>query len=88
MGLLDNKNWMAQDLYNEYLELKADIAERVKVLEYQKNISGTITEKGIKELEDKNSEKAARLRKVLNELKVVHGIAMEDLILLSIGIDI
>lgn len=86
MSLLDNKGWQAQDLYNEYLELKTDIAERVKVLEYQKNVIGTITEKGIKELEDKNSEKVARLRIVLNELKLFHGVAMEDLILLSIGI--
>lgn len=88
MGLLDKKGWMAQDLYNEYLDLKTDISERVKVLEYQKNISGTITEKGIKEFEYTTNEKVARLREILNQLKVVHGVAMEDLILLSIGIDI
>lgn len=88
MGLLEGKSWVAQDFYNEYLTLKTDIAESVKVLNYQKNISGTITEKGIQELESKIHEKATRLRFVLNQLKVVHGIALEDLILLSVGVDV
>lgn len=88
MGFLDNKSWMAKDLYKEYLDLKTDIAERVKVLDYQKNINGAVTEKGIKELESKIDDKVLRLRAVLNEMKIVHGVAMEDLILLSVGIEV
>lgn len=87
MGLLDNKSFMAQEYYNEYLDLKTDIADRVKNLQVMKQF-GTVTEEGVKLKEDKLNEKVARLRVVLNELKIVHGVAMEDLILLSIGIDV
>jgi hypothetical protein len=87
MGLLDNKSWMAQDLYNEYLELKTDIQESVKNVDYIKRV-GTVSEEVIKTKEEKIQEKVARLKVVLNELKVFHKVAMEDLILLSIGIEV
>lgn len=87
MGLFEQKSWLAQDFYNEYLELKTDIAERVKIVDYQKHVSSTMTNAGLEELDMELHQKVKRLRFVLNQLKLVHGIALEDLILLSIGID-
>ncbi|PLS19314.1 hypothetical protein CVD28_02560 [Bacillus sp. M6-12] len=85
MGLLDNKSWMAQDLYNEYLDLKTEIPQLINsrdhFFRHQKM-------KEVKEFQESIDEKVKRFKTILNELKVVHGIAMEDLILLSIGIDV
>jgi hypothetical protein len=85
MGLLEDKSWLAQDFYNEYLKLKVDISESIKNLEWMKS-NGT-TEEGIKVREDRINEKVARLKIILNHLKL-SGVSMEDLILLSIGVDV
>ncbi|MFS0657416.1 hypothetical protein AB1L07_02160 [Niallia alba] len=77
----------AQEYFNEYLDLKVDIDERVKNLNYMKN-TGKLT---VDEVESRQVEiniKVERLLYVLNKLNVVHGVLFEDLILLSIGVDI
>ena len=85
MGLLDNKDWKAREFFNEYLELKRDIQELVQHQEYFARHNRT---KEVKDYQVDIDAKVERLKFVLNNLKVIHGIAMEDLILLSIGIDV
>lgn len=87
MGLLKNKSWQAQDLYNEYLELKVIISEKVINLEYVKSI-GEVTSEEITTRENSINEKVVRLRTVLNQLRVEHNVQLEDLIILSLGVDI
>ncbi|MCY7947667.1 hypothetical protein P8891_11560 [Bacillus atrophaeus] len=87
MGLLKNKSWQAQDLYNEYLELKVIISEKVINLEYVKSI-GEVTPEEIATRENSINEKVMRLRTVLNQLRVEHNVQLEDLIILSLGFDI
>lgn len=87
MGLLENKGWEAQDLYNEYLDLKQDISKRIQNLEYQVSM-GNLTSDGVYFKQDIIDEKVDRLKVILNHMKVLHGISMEDLILLSIGVDV
>lgn len=77
----------AQEYYKEFLELKIDIEERIKNLNYMKSV-GTITEEGIQFKQDKIDEKVERFKFVLNQLKVFHEVSMEDLILLSLGIEV
>ncbi|MCY7977439.1 hypothetical protein P8843_07105 [Bacillus inaquosorum] len=87
MGLLKNKRWQAQDLYNEYLELKVDISEKVINLEFVKSM-GEVTPEEITTRENSINEKVVRLRTVLNQLRVEHNVQLEDLIILSLGVDI
>ncbi|MEC1289450.1 hypothetical protein P9B58_04045 [Bacillus mojavensis] len=87
MGLLKNKSWQAQDLYNEYLELKVIISEKVINLEYIKSI-GEVTPEEITTREKSINEKVMRLRTVLNQLRVEHNVQLEELIILSLGVDI
>ncbi|MCY7943931.1 hypothetical protein MOC02_07405 [Bacillus inaquosorum] len=87
MGLLKNKSWQAQDLYNEYLELKVDISEKVINLEFVKSM-GEVTPEEITTRENSINEKVVRLRTVLNQLRVEHNVQLEDLIILSLGVDI
>ncbi|MCY9273550.1 hypothetical protein MOF24_17850 [Bacillus inaquosorum] len=87
MGLLKNKSWQAQDLYNEYLELKVIISEKVINLEYVKSI-GEVAPEEITTRENSINEKVMRLRTVLNQLRVEHNVQLEDLIILSLGVDI
>jgi hypothetical protein len=86
MGLLEGKSWLAQDFYNEYLKMKVDISESIKSLDYCK-LRDVLTEEVIKAREEKIAEKVARLKVILNHLKL-SGVSMEDLILLSIGVDV
>lgn len=85
MGLLENKGWIVQDFFNEYLDLKRDIQELVQ---HQQHFARHNRTKEVNDYQVDIDEKVKRLKFVLNELKFVHGIAMEDLILLSIGIDV
>ncbi|MCR4362132.1 hypothetical protein JDW21_18865 [Bacillus subtilis] len=87
MGLLKNKSWQAQDLYNEYLELKVDISEKIINLEFVKSM-GEITAEEVATRENSINEKVMRLRTVLNQLRVEHNVQLEDLIILSLGFDI
>ncbi|URJ76337.1 hypothetical protein MF621_004043 (plasmid) [Bacillus velezensis] len=87
MVLLKNKSWQAQDLYNEYLELKVIISEKVINLEYVKSI-GEVTPEEITTRENSINEKVVRLRTVLNQLRVEHNVQLEDLIILSLGVDV
>ncbi|MGD1416395.1 hypothetical protein [Bacillus stercoris] len=87
MGLLKNKSWQAQDLYNEYLELKVDISEKIINLEFVKSM-GEITAEEVATRENSINEKVMRLRTVLNQLRVEHNVQLEDLIILSFGFDI
>lgn len=85
MSILENKGWMAQDFYNEYLELKVKISELVKTKEhFERNRQ---PRKVIQEIEVELNEKVSRMRFVLEQFKY-NGIALEDLILLSIGVDV
>ena len=85
MGLLDKKSWQAQEYYNEYLELKRDLLELVQHRNHFKPYNKPDV---LHAYQITINEKVKRLKFVLNELKVVHEIALEDLILLSIGIDV
>lgn len=86
MGLLKNKSWQAQDLYNEYLELKVDISEKIINLEFVKSMEVTAEE--VTTRENSINEKVMRLRTVLNQLRVEHNVQLEDLIILSLGVDV
>jgi hypothetical protein len=85
MSILENKGWMAQDFYNEYLELKVKISELVKTKEHFERHRQP--RKVIEEIEVELNEKVSRMRFVLEQFKY-NGIALEDLILLSIGVDV
>lgn len=85
MGLLDNKSWQAQDYYNEYLTLKTEISHLINSRDHFFRNSKP---KEVQEYQHSIDEKVDRLKFVLNQLNVVHGISMENLILLSIGVDI
>lgn len=85
MGLLDNKSRKAKELYNEYLQLMTEIPQLVKARDFYISKNSDI---GSRDYQNDIDENVERLKDVLNQLKIVHGIAMEDLILLSIGIDI
>lgn len=85
MGLLENKGWLAQDFYNEYLKLKVEISE---LIQNQKYFARHDKQKEVQDYQNEIDEKVDRLKLVLNQLRVVHGISMENLILLSIGIDV
>ncbi|MEC1404191.1 hypothetical protein [Bacillus subtilis] len=87
MGLLKNKSWKAQDLYNEYLELKVDISQEAINLEFIKSM-GEVTAEEVTTRKNSINEKVMRLRTVLNQLKVEHNVQLEDLIILSLGVDI
>ncbi|UML50993.1 hypothetical protein MKS87_11410 [Bacillus subtilis] len=87
MGLLKNKSWQAQDLYNEYLELKVDISEKIINLEFVKSM-GEVTAEEVTTRENSINEKVMRLRTVLNQLRVEHNVQLEDLIILSLGVDV
>lgn len=86
-GLLKNKSWKAQDLYNEYLELKVDISQEAINLEFIKSM-GEVTAEEVTTRKNSINEKVMRLRTVLNQLKVEHNVQLEDLIILSLGVDI
>ncbi|RHW31869.1 hypothetical protein [Oceanobacillus profundus] len=85
MGLLQNKSWMTEELYNQYLQLKTEIPQLIKARDFYVSKQSDL---GILDYQNSIDEKVERLKYILNQLKVVHGIAMEDLILLSIGIDV
>ncbi|KXJ35293.1 hypothetical protein AX282_06095 [Bacillus spizizenii] len=87
MGLLKNKSWQAQDLYNEYLELKVDISEKIINLEFVKSM-GKVTAEEVTTRENSINEKVMRLRTVLNQLRVEHNVQLEDLIILSLCVDV
>lgn len=77
MSFLQRKSWIAQEFYNEYLATKQDILELTKRLD----ISGDVADEA--ELIDK----IKYMRMVLKELKL-HGVDLEDLILLSMNVDV
>ena len=78
-------SWKAQDFFNEYLQLKSDIILGYKDRDYYFRINN---EEKFVQTHEELLEKIARLKFVLNQLKVVHGVQMEDLILLSVGVDV
>jgi len=85
MAFLDGKSWIARELYIEYLQLKTDIPALINGRDHfaQRNKS-----EEVEDFQKDINTKVDRLEFVLNQLKVEHGIRMEDLILLSIGIDV
>lgn len=85
MGLLDNKSWVAQDLYNEYLQLKTEIPHLINSRDHFFRHEKA---KEVQEFQQSIDKKVDRLKIILSQLKIEHGIKMEDLILLSIGIDV
>jgi hypothetical protein len=72
---LEGKGWIAQEYYNEYLELKEEI------------YSLTHNYLWHDELEKDLNEKVKRMRFVLKQLQD-NKVQLEDLILLSIGVEI
>lgn len=84
MGLLDNKGWLAQDFYNEYLSLKQEIPHLISSRDHFFRCNKA---KEVQEFQHSIDEKVSRLKFVLEQLRL-EGIKMEDLILLSVGIDI
>jgi hypothetical protein len=82
---MEFKSWQAQDYYNEYLDLKFKISDIVTELEYCKKHEkfNYMVEKWESELEPL----VKRLKFVLQELRL-HGVSMEDLILLSVGVEV
>lgn len=85
MGLLEDKSWLAQDFYNEYLSLKVQIQELILTRNHFESYN-KVDE--AREMQVKIDEKVTRLKFVLNVLKLECGVPMEDLILLSIGVDV
>lgn len=83
MSLLEGKGWIAQEFFNEYLDLKTEISQLVLNLEYMER-------RGFEEHSQEKKEeikiKVERLKFVLQELKR-NGVKSEDLILLAIGVD-
>lgn len=73
--LLEGKGWIAQEFYNEYLELKTEISD--------------MTHNHLRhdQLEKDLATKVKRMRFVLQELQS-NKVRLEDLILLSIGVDV
>lgn len=89
MELFANKSWMAQELYNEYLNLKIDIQSLVQKLDYLRNTGRNNVPGGTYyQQETELNTKVKRFKTILNELRMMHGILLEDLILLSLGVDI
>lgn len=79
------KSWLAQEYYNEYLDLKLKIKDATIEYTYcaerpRYNEMADIYQKEL-------IEYTARLRIVLHELKN-NGVDMTDLVLLSAGVDI
>ena len=85
MSLLQGKSWIAQDLYNEYLELKVEIPRLVNARDYYKQFN---KHKEVEEFQQKIDENVQRLKLVMSDMENHHNIDMKDLILLSIGIDV
>ena len=79
------QSWKAQDFFNEYLQLKSDIILGYKDRDYYFRMNN---EEKFVQTHEELLEKIAKLKFVLNQLKVVHGVQMEDLILLSVGVDV
>ena len=78
MGFLDCKGWIAQEFYNEYLDLKQDITTLNHYIFYRDSTP---------EMEAELNDKIKMLKFVLNQLES-NGVKMTDLILLSMNIDI
>ena len=80
---MEFKSWQAQEYYNEYRQLKEDIRQLVNSRDYlfRKNMN-----KEVLEFQENIDKKVKKLKIVLQELKL-SGVSMEDLLLLSIGID-
>lgn len=74
---LEGKSWITQDYYNEYLNLKEEIFKYASLLECKDDVS----------IQEKLDEKVNRMKYVLGRLKE-NGVAMGDLILLSLGVDV
>jgi hypothetical protein len=86
VGLLDEKGWIAQDFYNEYLDLKVEISEMVKNIHYIQS-RGLDSSEFLETRKEKLNEKVKRMRFILEQFKL-NGVALEDLILLSLGVDV
>lgn len=84
MGLLEGKSWAVQDFYNEYLKLKIEIPELVNSRNHFKMYN---KHNEIKELQTSIDVKVNRLKFVLDQLEL-NRVSMQDLIFLSIGIDV
>lgn len=78
-------SWKAQDFFNDYLQLKSDIILGYKDRDYYFRINN---EEKFAQTHEELVKKVNALKFVLNQLKVVHGVQMEDLILLSVGVDV
>ena len=82
--LLDNKGWNAKEFYNQYLDLKLEIGQLSKEIEFL-TYSKHTEQVASKKVELK--ERTEKMLFVLEQLKR-HGVPPEHLILLSIGVDI
>lgn len=74
---LEGKGWVAQEFYNEYLELKEEILQLTAFLKYKKDSV----------IKEKLDEKVERMRFVLASLKE-NNVPLENLILLSLNVDL
>lgn len=72
---------MAQEYYNEYLKLKEEVSYLIN------SRTHVLNQEEILNIHQKIDSKVERLRFILYQLKETHGVAMEDLILLSIGVE-
>jgi len=83
MTFLKGKGWIAQEFYNEYLNLKAEISELARNKEYFERNNHENSE----EIEKTLKEKVSRMRFVLQQLKL-NGVSLEYLFFLDLGVDI
>jgi len=86
MSLLINKGWMAQDYYNQYLSLKYEIGKLTTEQLVNKRIGAhaDVCEQTTNTL----NERIKQLHFVVQQLTIVCGIDMMDLLMLSIGVDV
>lgn len=85
LGEILESSWQAQDYFNEYLILKEAIIQGHKEQDYyfRKNDKEKFMQNG-----EELFKKIDRLKFILNQLRINHGVNMEDLILLSVGVDV
>lgn len=80
------KDWKAQNYYNEYMSLKVEISEMTKNFRFIES-TGTVLPQEIEIRKEKINEKIERFKFILHQLKLC-GVDLQDLILLSVGVEI
>lgn len=85
MGLLESKGWIAQDLYNEYLQLKEEVP---RLIESRDFYIRRRSEVGARDYQNDIDEKVKRLNNILDQLEDAHGVSMKSLVLLGIGVNV